>query len=188
MNLTEKDLKICRKLPEHEWEQFDLLYTRRKTKEEIICLITEYDGQWFNLSDGNHFTAERLHSLYDDWFWIPHPHQIMELKEWDEHWALGWKENTTNRDEDGILFDLNWYVFNRLNNESKSEAPTAFSVCLQAIEPFLQKYRPLVDNGHAWGHPGSATHYHCVPCGLKAVLIDNYRWEYSRKNLECDKK
>jgi len=136
VNPTSEELDICRRLPKHQWEAGDKLlwplidaYKKRIWTEMFVV------NDFFERIDAKYTGQERLHTIYKnhpDLIFLPHPHQIMALKEWPEAWTLGYGNASKSW---GIVEAK----LGKVKVVVKYGCATARLACLRAIEPFLKE-------------------------------------------------
>ena len=128
--ITEEELTICRKLPPHEWEKFGFVWYL----DELFVVNWWEEGEGSISNETSIYVDSDRMERYATW--LPQPHQIMELPQWNTCWVLQKWNN---------IWEIHDYSKTILTDEGLlvkqptiiSNGKTARLACLRAISPLL---------------------------------------------------
>ncbi len=128
----EEELELCKLLPHHKWEVGDKLTfpIRDVSKREIwVEMTVVYD--YLERIDAVYTGHRKFHTIFKgghNLIWLPHPHQIMAMKEWPDEYSLKRFNNKNS-----------WCILDTKIGSISFVALTARLACLRAIAPFLKE-------------------------------------------------
>jgi len=129
--ISDEELELCRKLPQpdfHDLEEFSIIQLQDPPFDgEIVVVTKKYEGKVVTLND---FYFD--HGNPPKFILIPHPHQIMAMKEWPEDYYLG---------REGDEWWVSRYIEKRdyYVEDLIDDGNTARLACLRAIVPLLER-------------------------------------------------